>query len=124
MEQTYRIRVGQAVYTTHDGWSTGRQVPQFSVRANSPEEAARIARDVMLAAADDKGAQAFFGMLDETDDYFNVQHGRIVAVPGAHCGECGEEWPCSVQRNRKMYRPDVSVMHTRKDTPIATAPRA
>lgn len=75
-EQTYRIRVG-TVAAKRDGWSWARQVPEFEVRATSPHDAARKARAVMLSAASSGDeAQAFFGMLDEDDNYFDEKAGE------------------------------------------------
>lgn len=39
-----------------------------------------------------------------------VERGRTVD----YCGECGEEWPCTVQTNRGRYRADVVCTHTVK----------
>lgn len=39
----------------------------------------------------------------------------ISAKSEAHCSGCGEQWPCSVEKNKGAYRPEISVMHSRKD---------
>lgn len=36
------------------------------------------------------------------------------SVTLAHCAGCGEQWPCSVEKNKGAYRPEISVMHSKK----------
>ena len=69
-EQTYQIECGNVTFRTSDGWGTSRQVGSFSVCAISFEHAAKLAKRIMLSAADPNGsAEAFFGMLDENHNY-------------------------------------------------------
>lgn len=54
--------------------------------------------------------------LREVMEFYEVDEngGELPEEEPDRCGECGEYWPCSVQKNRESYRPDVVVMHTIK----------
>lgn len=73
-----------------------------------------------LSAAGYMDRTDYMGPFDTADEAIKAvmelyevdENGDELTEETQHCGECGEEWPCSIERNRKSYRPDVVVMHT------------